>query len=98
MNRPRSIIRPRPYGSSRRVPRSRPEAAAELVRVEYERDRLLREIEQLGARKLAASSTLRKLECRARLLHAKLDSAQSTTRHGGLAASRSANSPRRRGS
>lgn len=80
MNRPRSIIRPKPFGSSRRIPRTRPEAAAELVRVEYERERLLREMMQLGARRAAASSTLRRLDQRAKVLHAQLDSAQVATK------------------
>jgi len=86
MKRPHTIIRPKPYGGSRRIPRSRPEAAAELVRVEYERDRLERELAQLGARKAAAASTLRKLELRAKLLHDALDSAQVAPRLAGKAA------------
>jgi hypothetical protein len=72
MRRPRVIIRPKPFGFSRRPPGSRPEAAAELVKVEYERARLERELEQLGARKRAAAATLARLEARARLLQAHL--------------------------
>lgn len=77
MNRPRVIIRPKPYGASRRIPRSRPEAAAELVRVEYERDRLLREMEQIARKRTASLTALKRLESRAALLHARLDSAQA---------------------
>ncbi|MBY0448363.1 MAG: hypothetical protein K2P95_06695 [Hyphomonadaceae bacterium] len=73
MKRPRIIIRPKPFGSSRALPRSRPEAAAELVKVEYERARLERELEQLGARERAAAVNLSKLETRARLLQTKLE-------------------------
>lgn len=75
MKRPRIIIRPKPYGSSRALPRSRPEAAAELVKVEYERARLERELEQMGARERAAAASLAKLEARARLLQSKLETA-----------------------
>ena len=73
MKRPPILIRPKPFGTSRALPRSRPEAAAELVKVEYERARLERELEQLGARERAAGANLAKLEARARLLQSKLE-------------------------
>lgn len=68
MNRPRTVPRPRPFPSPRRTPRTRPEAAAELVRVEYERDRLERDLRMLDGRRNGALTSLERLDTRARML------------------------------
>lgn len=63
---------PRPFALARRTPRSRPEAAAELVRLEYERDRLERDLALIDDRKAAAEARLRQVEARAVRLRAML--------------------------
>lgn len=63
---------PRPFALARRAPRTRPEAAAELVRVEYERDRLTRDLTSLDLRRADVTSKLAKIEQRARMLQARL--------------------------
>ena len=50
MKRPPTFVPPRPAQGSRRIPRSRTESAVELVRAEYEKARLRRELDQLSAR------------------------------------------------
>lgn len=74
MKRPPVIARPRPFGTARRKPRTSPEAAAELVRVEYERDRLRRDLDMLGARRAASELALKRMDARARYLRAMLES------------------------
>ena len=54
MNRIRSTTLRRPTRATRRVPRSRTEAAVALVRTEFERARLERELDQIDQRRGAA--------------------------------------------
>ena len=63
---------PRPFTLARRAPRSRPEAAAELVRVEYERDRLTRDLITLEMRRADVTKQLAMVDERARMLQARL--------------------------
>jgi cell shape-determining protein MreC len=60
-------IRPRPP-SARRVVRSRTEAAAELIRLEHERDRLTQALASLEPRRENARERLKKIDERARQL------------------------------
>jgi hypothetical protein len=55
-----------------RVSRDRPEAAAELVRLEYERQRLSRAIEAFDARRSAAYDDLALVESRIIWVHGML--------------------------
>lgn len=68
MNRLRPFSAPRPKVLGRRKPRTRPEAAAELVRVEYERDRLERDLAMLTQRRDTAQHQLAQLQHRAEAL------------------------------
>lgn len=65
---------PRPFASSRRAPRNRPEAAAELVRLEYERDRLERDLSMILSRKAVAERALAQVMARSERLSAMLGS------------------------
>ncbi|MFY8151178.1 MAG: hypothetical protein ACOVOI_03720 [Hyphomicrobiales bacterium] len=62
----------RPSTISRVPPRSRTQAATELARLEFERERLLRELAVLEARRTVAESSLAKTEIRASQLHGLL--------------------------
>ena len=64
---PRRSTRPQPP-SARRVVRSRTEAAAELIRLEHERDRLTQALASLEPRREAAHERLRQIDERAQLL------------------------------
>lgn len=64
---------PRPFALARRAPRSRPEAAADLVRVEYERDRLTRDLASLDLRRADVVRQLAWVDERARMLQARLN-------------------------
>ena len=64
---PRRSTRPQPP-SARRVVRSRTEAAAELIRLEHERDRLTQALASLEPRREAAQERLRQIDERAQLL------------------------------
>lgn len=59
----------RAFAAPRKKPRSRPEAAAELVRLEYERDRLERDLAIISQRKSDVEKRLAQLELRARALN-----------------------------
>ncbi len=59
----------RPSSIARRKPRTRPEIAAELVRLEYERDRLERDLGMLDQRRKKAERQLDALAARSRLLN-----------------------------
>lgn len=59
---------PRPFVDARKKPRSRPEAAAELTRLEYERDRLERDLAMIRRRKAQVEGRLSQLDQRARAL------------------------------
>jgi hypothetical protein len=72
MNRPRAILLPRPTGAGRRSPRTRTEAAVELVRVEFDAARLEREVAQASRRAAAARADLDRARRRARLLSRQL--------------------------
>jgi hypothetical protein len=62
----------RPSTISRVPPRSRTQAATELARLEFERERLLRELHILEARRELAETTLARTETRASQLHGLL--------------------------
>ena len=64
---PRRSTRP-PPPSARRVVRSRTEAAAELIRLEHERDRVTQALASLEPRREGAHERLRQIDERARLL------------------------------
>jgi hypothetical protein len=64
---PRRSTRPLPP-SARRVVRSRSEAAAELIRLEHERDRLTQALASIEQRREAARERLKQIDERARLL------------------------------
>ena len=64
---PRRSTRPRPQ-PARRVVRSRTEAAAELIRLEHERDRLTQALASLEPRRADARERLRQIDERALLL------------------------------
>jgi hypothetical protein len=64
---PRRSTRPQPP-SARRVIRSRTEAAAELIRLEHERDRLTQALASLEPRRAEARERLRQIDERAQLL------------------------------
>lgn len=63
---------PRPFALARRAPRTRPETAAELVRVEYERDRLERDLFTLELRRKETKKQLAVVDQRARMLQTRL--------------------------
>ncbi|MEO1312938.1 MAG: hypothetical protein AAFV27_03570 [Pseudomonadota bacterium] len=73
MKRPGAIHPNRPSAGSRRVPRSRTEAAVELVRTEFERARLSRDLQQLAHRTSHAVSALATHRTRADHLLARLN-------------------------
>jgi hypothetical protein len=81
---PRRSTRP-PPPPARRVVRSRTEAAAELIRLEHERDRLTQALASLEPRREAARERLEQIDERTRLVVEFLkvtdcdDSAQSST-------------------
>lgn len=72
MKRPPATLLPRPAGARRRAPRTRTEAAVELVRVEFDAARLERELAQAARRATAARIQLDEARRRARLLGARL--------------------------
>jgi hypothetical protein len=72
MKAPRASNPRRPAGGSRRVPRTGAEAAVELVRVEFERARHLRELDQLRLRAAASVRRLDALDDRARALCSRI--------------------------
>jgi hypothetical protein len=72
MKRPPATLLPRPSGARRRAPRTRTEAAVELVRVEFDAARLERELSQAGRRAVTARLQLEQARRRARLLSARL--------------------------
>lgn len=59
---------PRPFRAPNKKPRSRHEAASELVRVEYERDRLERDLANINSRRDQVERELARVELRARRL------------------------------
>lgn len=73
MKRPRSMHMPRAFAMARRTAQSRPEAAAELVRLEYERDRIARDLAFLEQRRAAARAMLSRVDARARLIQRTLN-------------------------
>jgi uncharacterized membrane protein YccC len=73
---PRRSTRPQPP-SARRVVRSRTEAAAELIRLEHERDRLTQALASIEPRREAARERLRQIDERARLLLGLLEGAEA---------------------
>jgi hypothetical protein len=81
---PRRSTRPQPP-SARRVVRTRAEAAAELIRLEHERNRLTQALTSIEHRRDVARERLRQIDERTRLLVGFLevadadDSAQSST-------------------
>lgn len=72
MNRHRAHRPPRPFALARRTPRTRPEAAAELVRAEYERDRLLRDLAMIEARRSLTLTQLGRVSDRVDVLQRML--------------------------
>lgn len=68
MQRPRQFSPQRAFGISRRVPRTRTEAAAELVRLEYERDRVERDLKNAELRQKRSASQLEIINKRAKRL------------------------------
>ena len=70
----RRSTRPRPP-SARRVVRSRAEAATELIRLEYERDRLTQALSSIEQRRGDARDRLQQIDERARLLLGFLEAA-----------------------
>jgi len=72
MKRPPAALLPRPSGARRRAPRTRTEAAVDLVRVEFDAARLERELSQAGRRAATARVELEQARRRARLLSARL--------------------------
>lgn len=80
MKKPPLARAPRPFGLARRHPRTRPEAAAELVRLEYERDRLTRDLDMLEARRQQAAALLNRVDERVRRLNGLLSADDGGTR------------------
>ncbi len=68
MKRPPMTVPPRPPAGTRRVPRARTEMAIELVRAEFERARLERELAQLSQRQARATKAVEASDARARAL------------------------------
>ncbi|MGC2775957.1 MAG: hypothetical protein WA418_10025 [Bradyrhizobium sp.] len=73
---PLRSIRQRPP-SARRVVRSRTEAAAELIRLEHERDRLIQTLASLEPRRENARERLKRIDDRARQLLGFLEIAKA---------------------
>jgi len=57
-------LRERPASILRKPPRTRAQIAAELTRLEFERDRLKRELEQLEARRVVATAAEARIKAR----------------------------------
>lgn len=74
MNRPRSMRAQRVSTISRRKPRTRSAAAADLVRLEYERDRLMRDMRMLETRRAETLKKLQKIQVSAEKLREMLSS------------------------
>ena len=72
MKRPPTTHPRRPSSLSRRVPRSRTEAAVELVRVEFQRARLERELDECRRRSAIATDGLSGSKRRSDVLLARL--------------------------
>lgn len=68
MTHRRPFSPPRPYRLSSRAPRSRTEAAGLLVRIEFERARLERDLAQMEVRATGALRALGEADARARVL------------------------------
>lgn len=68
MQKPQGFTPNRPFAQSRRPPRTRTEAAVELVRLEFEAARLGRDLDQLERRKKASSQALTRVEGRSAAL------------------------------
>lgn len=75
MNRPPPGLLRRPSTTSRRQPRSRTEAAVALVRAEFERERLDRDLDQLSRRAQVAGDARDAAAIRSRQLRRLLDDA-----------------------
>jgi chromosome segregation ATPase len=67
----------RQQGLVRRPVRTRMDASAELVRLEYERDKITRQLDELKERHTQAQDELDKVAARAAWLHAFLDEANA---------------------
>ena len=65
MKKPGTSLYRRPSATTRRAPRSRTEAAVELVRLEFEGARLARELEQVEARGAVARRAREATQARA---------------------------------
>ncbi|WP_159099580.1 hypothetical protein [Alloyangia pacifica] len=72
MRRPPACPPRRPNSALRRPPRTRTEAAVELVKVEFKRDRLRRELEAMKRRAGLSAAELRAHALRAQRLLARL--------------------------
>lgn len=72
MNKPSRRSPPRPFSIARRHPRTRPEAAAELVRLEYERDRLNRDLSTVEQRRAQTLLLLSRVDQRVKRLQEML--------------------------
>ncbi|MCW2319042.1 hypothetical protein M2322_004611 [Rhodoblastus acidophilus] len=57
-------IRERPGSILRKPPRTRAQIAAELTRLEFERDRVRRELERLEVKRLVATATEARIKAR----------------------------------
>lgn len=75
MKAPPVTIPRRPAGATRRPPRTRTEAAVELVRLEFDAARLQRELDQSERRATRAREQLATCEARAAALIGHLDGA-----------------------
>ena len=83
MKHPPSAHPPRPSPIGRRIPRSRTEAAVDLVRVEFQRARLERELADCHRRQTAAAAGLRTSIRRADALLARLSAEDPRPGDGG---------------
>ncbi|MEO1328926.1 MAG: hypothetical protein AAFW46_04630 [Pseudomonadota bacterium] len=81
MKRTMPHVPTRPSSLARRKPRTRPEIAAELVRLEYERDRIERDLGMINQRRLKAERQLDVLAARVRLLNQMLQAADDRAAH-----------------
>ncbi|MEO1748478.1 MAG: hypothetical protein AAFR27_07650 [Pseudomonadota bacterium] len=63
---------PRPNHVSRQTPRTRTAAASEMVRLEFERDRLNRDIEVLSERRKVSEGALSRINKRLKTLQSML--------------------------
>ncbi|MEM6739105.1 MAG: hypothetical protein AAF646_03255 [Pseudomonadota bacterium] len=78
MRKPVSADIARPLGATRRVPRTRAEAAVELVRLEFDAARLNRELDQLEKRAKRAGVDLERTQQRAGKMLERLRSDDGT--------------------